>query len=567
MRRRQQPATRGARGARRAAFPQEAVMDNRAGYAAWEAAPPAQAVYGTPPGQEAQQDPWQAGFVQAEEAWLFDEPAAAAAYGGEYIGAGQHEAWRETPKARSAPAVAALLASLALILFCLVSIYQASSREAGFQAKMNAMKGQAFFSGIYIDDQPVAGLAPGALRQAAGSGAAAADPQLDIRLTIDSTGYRFNNSHIPFQRNLEQVMEQAFAIGRQVNARPDGLGLTPFELRYQTMRQAQAKKAYFYSEVSYSRPLVEALAEQLAAQTNRDPVNAVVSSFDFSTKRFTVTQDTKGRQIAAKDIADALYSALDSRDYQADIRLQSAAILPRVSSVDLQNSFTMLASFSTKTTSNEDRNHNIALAAQAISNTTLMPGEIFSFNQATGQRTIQKGYRGAPAIQGGVLIDDVGGGVCQVSSTLFYAAASAGMAIVERSPHAWPVSYMDKGLDATVNWPNLDFKFKNDKETPVFIIASYAKRSLTIEFYGMLGSPGETIRLEAQLLSTTQPPREPLMVPNPSLPPNTQQELKQARTGYVVDTWRVYLRNGVEFHREKLFTSRYREVQQVIEYN
>jgi len=184
-----------------------------------------------------------------------------------------------------------------------------------------------------------------------------------------------------------------------------------------------------------------------------------------------------------------------------------------------------------------------------------------------GQRTPEKGYRGAPAIQGGVLIDDVGGGVCQVSSTLFCAAAGAGMAIVERTAHAWPVSYLDKGLDATVNWPGLDLKFKNNQDTPVFIIAQYENRKLTIEFHGMLSAPGEGIFLEARLISSQPPPSEPLLQHNPNLPYGTRKELKEARTGYVVDTYRVYTRNGSEYRREKLFTSKYRMVQQVIEYN
>jgi vancomycin resistance protein YoaR len=141
------------------------------------------------------------------------------------------------------------------------------------------------------------------------------------------------------------------------------------------------------------------------------------------------------------------------------------------------------------------------------------------------------------------------------------------MTIIDRSPHAWPVSYLEKGFDAAVNWPNLDFKFRNDKNTPVFLIAYYSKRTLTIEIYGMLGAPGESIGLETQLISTTQPPSEPLMQPNPSLPPNTTKELKQARPGYVVDTYRIFLRNGSEYRREKLFSSKYNMVQQVIEYN
>ncbi len=333
------------------------------------------------------------------------------------------------------------------------------------------------------------------------------------------------------------------------------------------MQQTRRDKAHFTTQVTYEAQDLRKLCESIQSQVNRAPVNAVIASFDFATKAFTVTRDVPGRQIALQDLMGPLTQALDRGDYQAVVSLESSPILPKVTSADLQNGFAMLASFSSKTSSDNDRNNNIALAAQAISGKTLMPGETLSFNESTGQRTVEKGYRGAPAIAGGVLIDDVGGGVCQVSSTLFNAAALAGMTIVDRSPHAWPVSYVDKGLDATVNWPNLDFKFRNDKDTPVFLIAHYEKRQMTVEVYGMRTGPGESVTLETQVTDTRVPPNEPVMQPNPSLAPGTQQELKKARTGYTVDTFRVYFRDGVAYRREKLFTSRYAMVQQVIEFN
>ncbi|HSK68046.1 MAG TPA: VanW family protein, partial [Candidatus Limnocylindria bacterium] len=410
-----------------------------------------------------------------------------------------------------------------------------------------------------------AGMDEAAARMASGEGSDA--PRVDVLLQVDDSGFRVTGAEVPFARNTPALLEEAWSIGRQGFAWGIGSGMTPFEIRWRHARQTQAQGAYFQSEVSYDKSAVASLARAIAAQADREPVNAVIQEFNFQTREYKVTRDVPGRRIAAEAIADALTAALDAGQYQASLRLSSEPILPRVTSVDLQNGFTKLASFSTKTDSNEDRNNNIALAARAVSNRTLMPGETFSFNQATGERTPAKGYRGAPAIAGGVLIDDVGGGVCQVSSTLFNAAALSGMTIVSRDPHAWPVSYLDRGLDATVNWPGLDFKFRNDKDTPVFIIAWYENRRMHAEIYGMRTGPGETIALETQTTSTTKPPAEPLMQLNPSLPFNTTRELKQARTGYVVDTWRVYLRGGAEYRREKLFTSNYRMVQQVIEYN
>jgi len=295
--------------------------------------------------------------------------------------------------------------------------------------------------------------------------------------------------------------------------------------------------------------------------------DAMIASFDFDTKAFTVTRDEPGAVVEAQDVYEAITASLDAGRLRDTIRLTAKPVLPQVTSVELQNSFTRLSAFMTETTRDELRNRNILLASRAVMGTTVLPGGTFSFNQVVGERTAEKGYQMAPAIAGGITFDEIGGGVCQVSSTLFNAVAMADMTIVTRSPHAWPSSYVDKGRDATVNWPNLDFAFKNNKMTPVFIVASYANRSLTVEVYGMRADPAERIELETELMNTTQPPGEALYQRNPSLAPGTEKQLKAARTGYVVDTYRVYLRDGVPYRREKLVTSDYRMVQQVIEYN
>ncbi len=512
------------------------------------------------PATSGQDDPWETPFTAQSQDWYYQEQAQTPpvrTYQAEDI------------QKRRFPVLWAGIAavSLLLILFSLYSVYTAYQNYPSFIRKAKALGSGVFFDGIVLDGVPVGGMGKNQVLSMFSQTAENKDPRLNIQLMIDEAAYTVTGGEIPFTRNTASVAEEAWSIGRQNFLAGLGSSLTPFEIRWQHARQTARDKAYFLTRVSYDRAAVASLARSICSQLARDPVNAVIQEFNFSTKEFKVSQDVQGRRMSEEDVANALTQALDSGNYSASIILHSTPILPAVSSVELRNSFTQLASFSTKTTSDEDRNNNIALAAQAISGRTVMPGEVFSFNEATGRRVIEKGYRGAPAILGGVLIDDVGGGVCQVSSTLFNTAALAGMTIVARSPHAWPVSYLDKGFDAAVNWPDLDFKFRNDKNTPVFLIAYYSKRTVTVEMYGMLGAPGESIRLETQLISTTQPPGEPLMQPNPSLPPNTTRELKQARTGYVVDTYRIYLQNGAEIRREKLFTSKYNMVQQVVEYN
>ncbi|WP_019155713.1 VanW family protein [Robertmurraya massiliosenegalensis] len=120
---------------------------------------------------------------------------------------------------------------------------------------------------------------------------------------------------------------------------------------------------------------------------------------------------------------------------------------------------------------NKARSNNIALAVEAINNEVVFPGEIFSFNKVVGQRTVEKGYMKAPEIVKGELIEGIGGGICQVSSTLFNAVDYSGVTMVERFSHSKHVPYVPPGRDATVSWYGPDFSFKNEYNQPILIRA------------------------------------------------------------------------------------------------
>jgi vancomycin resistance protein YoaR len=231
------------------------------------------------------------------------------------------------------------------------------------------------------------------------------------------------------------------------------------------------------------------------------------------------------------------------------------------------NSFGLISEFSTTTTKDNNRNTNIQLSAQAINGKTVLPGEIFSFNGATGERTAARGYREAPAISGGQSKDEVGGGVCQTSSTLFNAVARADLEIIERNPHAWPSHYIDKGLDATVNWPGLDFKFRNNTDQPIFIVAGYKNRKVTVKIYGMSLGAGVRIDLESELVRTIPQPEGVNYVVNTALAPGESKKTVTGRTGYEVNTWKVWYQGNQETRREILFKTTYKAYQETVEYN
>ncbi|MCM3490109.1 VanW family protein [Alkalihalophilus marmarensis] len=132
---------------------------------------------------------------------------------------------------------------------------------------------------------------------------------------------------------------------------------------------------------------------------------------------------------------------------------------------------------------NKERAHNITLAAEAINNYVVFPNERFSFNKAVGKRTPERGYLPAPVIVRGELTEGIGGGICQVSSTLFNAVDKAGMNIIERYTHSKRVTYVPPGRDATVSWYGPDFAFTNRHNQPILILAKTYHGTLLVKFF------------------------------------------------------------------------------------
>ena len=158
---------------------------------------------------------------------------------------------------------------------------------------------------------------------------------------------------------------------------------------------------------------------------------------------------------------------------------------PTITDKDLVSITSILGSFTTYFDgSNTSRAHNIHLASQKIHQTLIPAGGIFSFNQVVGERTPEAGYDDAPVFIGGRLVPGIGGGICQVSSTLFNTALLSGMDIVERDTHFAPVSYIPVGLDATVAWGYIDFQFKNPYSHPIYVIAEEGAGYVTITILG-----------------------------------------------------------------------------------
>ncbi len=178
---------------------------------------------------------------------------------------------------------------------------------------------------------------------------------------------------------------------------------------------------------------------------------------------------------------------------------------------------------------------NVRLASAAFDGTVLNSGDVFSYNETVGQRTVEKGYKAAPAYVQGETVDEIGGGVCQPSSTLYYACLLANLEITERYAHRYIPAYITRGMDATVSWGGPDYRFTNDTQYPLKITAKYDKGYLTVQLWGTR-TDDLTVKMTYETLSTT--PFEEVEQQDPSLAPGTRQVKVTPYTGYKVRTYR-----------------------------
>jgi len=324
---------------------------------------------------------------------------------------------------------------------------------------------------------------------------------------------------------------------------------------------------FLTSEWGYDRIKMRELTDRVAEEISRPSADARLTAFDPTAKAFVSEPERVGIEADADRLYAEVTSALDMKRYDAVIQVQTEVLYPKLRQADIAGLFGRVSSFSTKTTKDRDRNTNITLSAQAINGKVVLPGDTLSFNDCTGQRTPAKGYREAAAIAGGQLIDATGGGVCQTSSTLFNAVMRADLEVVKREQHAWPSSYVPRGEDASVDWPRLDFQFRNNSEYPVFIIAWFEDQQVSVEVYGKLLPSGRAIDLVSTTVKEIAPSNEVVRTYSPDLPYGTQKVAKEKRTGYVVDTYKVYYQDGVEVQRSQLWRTEYKPMQKEIYFN
>lgn len=240
---------------------------------------------------------------------------------------------------------------------------------------------------------------------------------------------------------------------------------------------------------------------------------------------------------------------------------------PEITTANLDNVLfaEVLATYKTTyNASNVDRSTNLEVAARNINGTILLPGEIFSYNKEVGQRTYANGFKDAHIFAGGKVVDGLGGGICQVSSTLYNAILKVdGIEIVERKNHMMYPQYVEPSLDATVVWGSIDFRFKNTRETPIKIVATVKNGVATTTIYGKKATNEPIIELESVIEKTV--PYTTVTEYDENLEEGTTIVNQDPVNGYVSKAYKIVKdKNGKQISKTLISSDTYKQTSKIV---
>lgn len=416
-----------------------------------------------------------------------------------------------------------------------------------------------FFQGTFIDGIDVSGMTKAEAITAVSAVLPAAPVTVDIRLDITTKVIPVDFSDVGFAYNTEEVVDQAFSKYRPAND-TDLVALIECYNGVQQLKNVpqQYETAYTVKIEGVSQKVhavLDPLYADLALVTD-----AKIEGFDDEEHTFVVTPEKIGYEMDIDGTATAVKALFDSKTYSGLVKVPMTVKQPKVTQKMIDEEFGLMGEEWTTTSNNSNRNNNIRQACDNMNGTILNPGDTFSFNEIVGQRTAENGFKEATVILGGQYEQGLGGGICQVSTTLYNAVMKANLEVVERNSHAWPSDYIAYGLDATVDWPNLDFKFKNDSDSQIVVVAYWDSSDSRVhcEIYGHKLPEGKYIELETETVSTVSPGANEY-IEDKELPVGQTKTVRAAHTGMTIKVYKVwYDKDDNEIDRYEYQTTTYR---------
>ena len=445
----------------------------------------------------------------------------------------------------------------AFLVVCIAAILGLAGWQAvryqDFLTMKSAVAEQGFYDGTTVEGIDVSDMT---LESALAYWEAEVEPAYAQRTVSLDSGTTLTAAQLGYSSDYAAVLARAWNAGQTGS----------LEERYARIAERQAQPAsYSVTRTLYTDSAIESFVESMAAQIDRPAQDAALESFDVDSFQFNYVEEVAGSRLDTQALARDIAQALDAGG--GSVALSVESIQPEVTVASLSSQYGMIAyAVTNASSSSSNRLTNIALSLELINGTRLDPGETFSFNETVGERTTDRGFKVATAYSSGEVTEEVGGGICQVSTTLFNAAVKSDMEIVERHNHSLTVSYVDLGKDAAVDWGNKDLRFTNTGDEPVYIVCLLTDdKRVRIGFFGKLLPNGESITVEGETTGTIG--YETVYQPNLSFPSGYSEVTQRGRNGYTAVAYKIrWDAEGNQISSELLCSSTYRTTNEIIEY-
>lgn len=405
---------------------------------------------------------------------------------------------------------------------------------------VTAWAAPVFPQGVSIGSQSLAGMTQEEARQAAAEYMAGLAGQ-KVTLVVDGQDVQTTAGDLGFHWSNTDAIDQAAAqyaggsLIRQYMARKD-LAAAPVELQLDTEVDSGKLKEF-----------VDTQCQALTAQP-RD------ASITRENGQFVVTDSVAGKVVDTAATEKALNEALDGGlEEPVTVTAEVTEQQPAITTQDLSTIQDVLGTYTTDfSSSGAARSTNLSVGAAKINGHVLMPGEVLSGYECLQPFTTGNGYKTASAYENGQVVDSIGGGVCQLATTLYNTSLEAELEIVQRQNHSMIVTYVKPSRDAAIAGTFKDIKIKNNYSTPIYVEGYTQDRKLTFTIYGKETRPaGRKVEYVSETLGSTSPGEPQLIVDN-TLAPGAKVKVQSSHTGLRSRLWKVVTVDGVEQERTLL---------------
>lgn len=418
-----------------------------------------------------------------------------------------------------------------------------------------------FLTGITVEGVDIGGMTLEEARAALSAATNGQRPTGSIQLTYADKVFSVDLGDVSVTTDMDDVLAEAYRLGKTGD----------YAAMKTEIADVNANGRSFSLTATYDYTNLLADITTIAALLNTDPVNAGVQGIDAETRQITFSDGVTGVIVQEDALVQSITEAIESKAF-APIAIPVLETPPAVTRADLEGRYVLRAKATTNFKgSSRERKFNIRKGCGMISGTVLKPGAVFSANDKLGVRTVKNGWQIAGAYEGGAVVEAAGGGVCQLSSTLYNAVVKADLQIVSRRNHSMRVNYIKQGLDATINSVGnlIDFQFSNNTTSDIVVFGYTDGDDLTFEIWGLPFATDEydEIRLTSELSETLSPSGEEVVIEVPvgtkkhDNSPMAAGETYVAvarQNGSIYHSYKNYYKNGVFVRKEFLATSTYK---------